>query len=160
MRVVPSSNGWRETTELPGTRAVDESVRLSLSKTNAAPTGGLTATWIEAQRGKDLGEEISTTQFKSARYGNGYYLLAWKETGTVTKNKTALFTLVIDKTGGVRQPKTHARRGGVHARRRLRDSSRRPHFLAIYRGNQLRVVTLTLACSAGRRGVVVARSAC
>jgi len=80
---------------------------LRMSKTMAAPMGGLTATWLDAQRGKELGEATSMSMLKSARYGNGYYLLAWKETSTVAgSKKSGFFTMVIDGQGGVCQPKT------------------------------------------------------
>jgi len=80
---------------------------LRMSKTMAAPMGGLTATWLDAQRGKELGEATSISMLKSARYGTGYYLLAWKETSTVAgSKKSGLFTMLIDGQGGVCQPKT------------------------------------------------------
>ena len=80
---------------------------LRMSKTMAAPMAGLTATWLDAQRGKELGEATSISMLKSARYGTGYYLLAWKETSTVAgSKKSGFFTMVIDGQGGVCQPKT------------------------------------------------------
>jgi hypothetical protein len=80
---------------------------LRMSKTMAAPIAGLTANWLDAQRGKELGEATSISMLKSARYGTGYYLLAWKETSTVAgSKKSGFFTMVIDGQGGVCQPKT------------------------------------------------------
>ena len=46
------------------------------------------------------------SMLKSARYGTGYYLLAWKETSTVARqHEERIFTMVIDGQGGVCHPR-------------------------------------------------------
>jgi hypothetical protein len=118
---------------------------LRMSKTTAAPSGGLTATWLDAKRGAELGVDTSITELKSARYCGGYYLLAWKETSTASGSKTsACFTLVIDANGAVIQPKAQLPSG--YDFMEGDDFVTRPDgrvSWSNYVGNQITVVTLT-----------------
>lgn len=76
---------------------------LSVPK-SAVPMGGLPAVWLDAQvtAGARLGS------LKSAKYGTGdLILLAWAETtGTQRMPVSSYFTMVVDKSGAVCQPKT------------------------------------------------------
>jgi hypothetical protein len=118
---------------------------LRMSKTTAAPSGGLTATWLDAKRGAELGVDTAISQLKSARYCGGYYLLAWKETSTASGSKTSgFFTLVVDGNGTVIQPKARLPTG--YDFMAGDDFVTRPDgriSWSNYVGNQITVVTLT-----------------
>jgi hypothetical protein len=64
--------------------------------------------WVETSRGSELGDEARLESLKSARYGEGaFILLAWVEATGGTRDRTAAYyTMVVDRTGSVCQPKT------------------------------------------------------
>lgn len=80
---------------------------LTVPKGSSLPDGGLTATFLDVQRGVELGGDASLSNLKIARYGSGFYLLVWQESLGEGRNATSqLFTMVIDAAGAVCQPKT------------------------------------------------------
>lgn len=71
--------------------------------TDTQPTAELTPVWLDAQptAGAHLG------RLKSARYGADMVLLAWAElSGSAFNPVATYYTMVVDRDGGVCQPKT------------------------------------------------------
>jgi len=77
---------------------------LRLPKSEMNPRMALTATWLEVARP----EGVRLERLKSARYGAGSLtLLAWAEaSGSGRQAALSYFTMVIDPSGAVCQPKT------------------------------------------------------
>jgi len=115
---------------------------LRVPKSGTLPMAGLTATWIEIQRGTNA----RIQRLKSARYGDGgLTLLAWAEgVGTGRNPMLSYFTMVIDQQGAVCQPRTPL--DGKFAFTAGDDIVRGPDGKLVWanvQGTTIQVVTLT-----------------
>jgi hypothetical protein len=77
---------------------------LLVPKTGSVPSGGLAPVWVNPS----LSSGAHLVRLKAARYGaNPLILLAWAEaTGSTYKPTLSYFTMIVDATGAICQPKT------------------------------------------------------
>jgi hypothetical protein len=77
---------------------------LIIPKSGSLPSGDLTPVWLDPM----LASGAHLERLKAARYGSGaLVLLAWSEASGTGRNMTHnYFTMVVDRNGGVCQPKT------------------------------------------------------
>ncbi len=111
-------------------------------KSGTLPSGDLVPVWLDAS----LPSGAHIERLKSARYGSGgLMLLAWAEVSGTGRNATrSYFTMIVDRTGAICQPKTALATGNAFTAGD--DFVRRPDGSLVWANitsNRVAVVTLT-----------------